>query len=249
MSRRIAILAALPSELKQLVRGWTRSAAGKHVQLWVHQDAAGDEIVAACAGMGATAVQRAFSAAETRGKLDLVLSVGLAGSTGADLKMGDVSCATEVIDAQTGERFSLTDGDRKLHLATALHTAGSAEKARLRATYGALLVDMEAATVARLAAMRALPLCCIKAVSDTADAVLPEIDRFVDADGQLQIARFGAYLATQPRYWRPVVQLAKGSKLASAALADRLAQFLVHKDLAYTNRTGNFVKGRGDTES
>lgn len=243
LSRRIAILAALPSELKPLVRGWKRASAPRYVSMWTRVDRDGDELVAVCAGMGANAVRRAFQAAEERGKLDLVLSVGLAGATEAGSALGQVSSMGEVIDVQTGERFSLSDGQRTLRLATVAHTADAAEKARLSATYGATLVDMEAATVARLAAMRELPVCVFKAVSDVADAVLPAIDRFVTSDGQLQTARFVAHVALRPRYWGAVAGLAKGSAVASAALAEKLRIFLEHKDWAYTNRTGSFEKG------
>ncbi len=242
MSRRIAILAALPSELKPLVKGWKREMAPRHVSVWTHVDRDGDELLAVCAGMGADAARRAFGAAETDGALDLVMSVGLAGATGAATGLGEVSCLSEVIDVQTGERFALTEGKRKLRLATVAHTADAAEKARLAATYGAVLVDMEAATVARLAAMRSLPMCAFKAVSDAADAVLPNIDRFVNSEGQLQTGRFVAHVALRPRYWGAVAGLARGSRLASAALAEKLRLFLEHKDWAYTNCTGCFEK-------
>lgn len=242
MSRRIAILAALPSELKPLVRGWKKDTATQHVSLWTQIDGDGDELVAACAGMGANAATRAFQAAEARGPLDLVLNVGLAGATGAGAALGAVSSVSEVIDVQTGERYALTEGKRELRLATVVRTAHAAEKARLAATYGAVLVDMEAATVARMAAMRALPMCAFKAVSDEADAVLPDIDRFVTSEGQLRTSRFVAHVAVRPRYWAAVAALARQSKLASAALAVQLRMFLEHKDWAYTNRTGLFEK-------
>ena len=121
-------------------------------------------------------------------------------------------------------------------------TANATEKARLASSYGAALVDMEAATVARLAAMRELPMACFKAVSDTADATLPDLDRFIDHEGQLQLLRFLGYLALRPGFWAPVASLAKSSRMASLGLAEKIAQFLRHKDWAYTNRTGAFEK-------
>ncbi len=242
MSQRIAILAALPAELKPLVRSWKREPAPRYVSMWSQTDAVGDELVAVCAGMGAQAARRAFAAAETTGALDLVISVGLAGATAAGARLGDVSSLTEVVDVQTGERFPLTDSRRKLRIASVVRTADAAEKARLAASYGAVLVDMEAATVARLAAMRGLPMCCFKAVSDTADAALPDIDRFVDREGQLQLPRFVLHLLARPGSWPAVAALARGSKVASEALAGDLREFLQHKDWAYTNRTGQFKK-------
>ena len=200
------------------MRGWQRKDAPGHVALWTRIDEQGDELIAVCAGMGAEAARKAFVAAEASGGLDLVLSVGLAGATGA---------------------AGLTVGS-KLRLATVKRTADGAEKRRLANTYAAVLVDMEAATVARLAMMRSLPMGCFKAVSDAADAMLPEIDRFVDREGQLNLLKFAGYLAMHPRYWRSVVTLARGSSLASEALAGKLTLFLQHKNLEYTNRTGRF---------
>lgn len=248
MKRRIAILAALPLELKPLVQGsdegWKRREAPRQVSLWTRTDEQGDELIAACAGMGAEAARRAFAAAESFGPLDLVLSVGMAGATGAAaLPVGSVSAFTEVIDAATGERFSLGGvTERRLRLATTLRTADAREKQRLAQTYAAVMVDMEAATVARLAAMRDLPMGCFKAVSDAADAELPEIDRFVDSAGQLRTVRFALYLTAHPQYWRAVASLARGSRLASLALANALRSFLAHKDWTYTNRTGQFAR-------
>jgi adenosylhomocysteine nucleosidase len=238
----IAILAALPSELKPLVKGWQRQPAEKYVSLWTKHDESGDELIAACAGMGANAARRAFRAAEERGPLELVVSIGLAGATSSEHHLGEVSAVSVVIDVQTGERFTLTEGKRRLSLATVTQTAGAAEKARLLASYGAVLVDMEAATVARLAAARGLPVCCFKAVSDAAETKLPEIDRFLSSEGQLSLPRFLAHVAVRPASWQGLVRLAKNSKQGSEALAVRVREFLAHKDWQYTNRTGHFAR-------
>jgi adenosylhomocysteine nucleosidase len=230
-----------------MVKGWQRQSAGKYVSLWTKRDADGDELVAACAGMGANAARRAFCAGEEGGPLDLVISVGLAGATSSEHRLAEVSALSVVVDVQTGERFCLTEGQRRLSVATVTQTAGAAEKARLLASYGAALVDMEAATVARLAAMRNVPMCCFKAVSDAAETKLPEIDRFVDSEGQLSLPRFLAHLALRPGTWPSVMHLARSSKRASEALAVRLDEFLAHKDWQYTNRTGQFAKLAADT--
>src|SRR5690242_16370648 len=110
---RIAIIAAMPGELKPLVKGWrpvrikTRGA-----RMWT--SSRGEDVwIAVCAGMGAEAARRAFALAESDGALDLVLSVGWAGSIHAGAKAGSVQVPTFVIDAKTGERFSLTNGKRK----------------------------------------------------------------------------------------------------------------------------------------
>ena len=62
------------------------------------------------------------------------------------------------VDLRTGERFAAdgaAEGDP--WLVTSPGVAGAAEKRRLAADYQAGLVDMEAAAIARLAAMRGIP--------------------------------------------------------------------------------------------
>ncbi len=125
---RIAIIAALPGELKPLVRGWERVLSPtKGISIWL-KTAGEDEYIAVCGGMGTAAAIRSFAAAEHIGTLDMVLSVGWAGALDDGMKPGHCYIASEVIDALTGERFSLTDGKRKQRLVTTPRVADEAEK-------------------------------------------------------------------------------------------------------------------------
>ncbi len=236
---KIAIIAAVPMELKHLVRGWEPVRdVGRFAQSWTRADPAGDTLVATCAGMGADAARRAFVLAERDGALDLVLSVGLAGATDASLRVGAVAVLSEVIDSNTGERFTLTDGKRRLRIASLAQVADATEKRRLFATYGAVMVDMESATIARMAQQRQVPMCCIKAVSDEVDAVLPDFSPFL-RDGRLRMLPFLGSVAMRPRQWGPLVRLGRSSSVASNALDAAIGRFLIHKDWVRVNRTGS----------
>ena len=234
---RIGIIAALPGELKPLVRGWRRVPSPKYVQIWSHNSGA-DQVIAACSGMGTEAALRSFAAIESSGPLDVVLSVGWAGALEQQIEPGRCYVLTEIIDSQTGERFPLTSGNRKLRLVTTPRVADQAEKYRLWQTYGAVLVDMEAAAVARLARMRSLPMCCFKAVSDGIEARLPDLNPFIDPHGQLRLLAFLAHVGIRPRYWLPLLHLGRNSAKAAEALALTITKFLQTKDVEGTNRTG-----------
>jgi adenosylhomocysteine nucleosidase len=235
---RVAIIAALPGELKPLVRGWDRLASPvKSLSIWVKTEG-DDEYIAVCGGMGVQAALRSFTAAEHIGTLDMVLSIGWAGALDEAMMPGHCYIASEVIDVRTGERFSFTDGERKLRLVTTPRVADEAEKLRLRSSYGAALVDMEAAAVARLAQMRDIPICCFKAVSDGKDAKLPDLNRFIDPQGQLQLLPFLAYVAVRPNYWGALMRLGSTSRMAAEALAASVRRFLQEKNVERTNRTG-----------
>jgi adenosylhomocysteine nucleosidase len=235
---RVAIIAALPGELNPLVKGWDRvPSPTKGISLWV-ANAGDDEHVAVCGGMGTAAALRAFAAAEHVGTLDLVISAGWAGALEDGVKPGHCYIASEVIDSLTGERFSLTDGNRRQRLVTTPQVVSEAEKTRLWDTYGAVLVDMEATAVCRLAQIRGIPVCCFKAVSDDRDAKLPDINPFIDQSGQMRMLPFLGYVALRPQYWGSLIQLGKTSSIAAKALATTIRAFLEHKDVDRTNRTG-----------
>ncbi len=235
---RIGIIAALPGELKPLVRGWERvPSPTRGISLWIKAEG-DDEYIAVSGGMGTPAVLRAFAAAEHIGTLDMALSVGWAGALDDAMKPGQCYIASQVIDTLTGERFSLTDGNRKLRLVTTPRVADQAEKKRLRNTYGAALVDMEASSVARLAQIRNIPFCCFKAVSDGPGAPLPDLNPFIDEYGQLRMFAFLAHVALSPQYWGSLMQLGTTSKRAAEALAVTITKFLEQKDVDRTNGTG-----------
>jgi adenosylhomocysteine nucleosidase len=215
---KIGVIAALPGELKPLVKGWNRlpAAKGSGVQMWETQVGVND-VVAVCAGMGAAAARRAFVAAEFTGAMDVVLSVGWVGALVEECRAGEVYEAFEVVDAQTGERFACSGGTQRL--VTTVRVADAPEKQRLAASYRAAMVDMEAAAVARLAAMRGIPVRSIKAVSDGVGAELPDLNPFIDVNGQMEMMKFLGYVALRPGFWGPLAELGRNSALAAEALA------------------------------
>jgi adenosylhomocysteine nucleosidase len=237
---RIAIIAALPGELKPLVKDWRRiSTSISGTKKWIFSRD-GDTWIAVCAGMGADAALRAYANAVSDGPVDMLLSVGWAGSLHAEVPAGTVQIPTIVIDAQTGEQFSLTEGKRKWRLVTTVRVADESEKARLAATYrGAVLVDMEAATVARLAEMHGIPMLCVKGVSDAVGATLPDLNPFIDRTGQMRMARFLAYIAFRPRYWPSLLHLGKNSARAAEAMRDLILEFMREKNVEKLIGTGS----------
>jgi adenosylhomocysteine nucleosidase len=100
--------------------------------------------------------------------------------------------------------------------------ASPEQKSKLRESYGAQAVDMEAAAVARAAESRNIPFTAIKAISDTADIDLPPMDRFVNSDGSFLEMRFAWFAAIRPWLWPQVARLAANSRRASHALCREL---------------------------
>ncbi len=219
---RVVFIAALEREVSGFVRGWTRVSAERGVSCWVSERA-----VVVCGGMGAgraaMAVDAALRLGETRrlGEACKLISVGWAGACRAGMRVGEIVEADVVIDARTGERFfPQMRGEFGLRgpVVTVAAAAGRREKARLAASYNAAAVEMEAAAVARAARVRELPFGSIKAISDEVEFEMPEMGEFVGADGRVREAAFGLHVALRPRLWRPVMGMARGSRLAAERL-------------------------------
>ncbi len=222
---RVAMVAAFPGELQSLVRGWPHSTRNG-VQFWAQRNPE-EEWIAACAGAGQAAATRAFAAIEDGGPVDLLFSVGWAGSLRADLAPGSAHNLAGVIDVRTGERFRCEAGAGELWMATSPRVADRQEKHRLAAAYPAALVDMEASAVARLAAMRGIPFYCIKGVSDGPDDRLPDFNAFLAANGHFQTARFLVFAVARPIYWPALIRMGENSKKASQKIAESLLDFLL----------------------
>ncbi|MFP5226576.1 MAG: hypothetical protein ACLGXA_03020 [Acidobacteriota bacterium] len=216
---RIALIAALPSELRPLVHHWTRQggiATGRIGTL---------DAVAIAAGMGEAAVLRACEAV-LGARPDTLVSLGYAGSLSCGLRAPDAVAVREIIDARTGESFAATTlseqpakGLKPQRLVTVDHVVNPEEKRLLAVKHEATLVDMEAATVARFAQQHDLGFVCIKAITDGPNDELPDFNRFTTPEGRLRTAAFAAWALFRPQYWRVLGELEKNSRAAAQHLA------------------------------
>ena len=221
---RAAIIAALPGEVKPLVRGWQHvHRNGVHIWSWRHDEG---EWVATCAGAGQDAATRAFAEVEKDGAISFVISTGWAGALSDEFKPGQVYTVSGVIDARTGERFRVATWSVELWLATSPKVADEQEKRRLATAYQAGLVDMEAASIARLAQMRNIPFNCMKGVSDRLSDRLPDFNRFISKHGQFKLSQFVIFALLHPRYWRTLIRMGENSKRAAQSIAESLLNFL-----------------------
>lgn len=210
--KRIAIIAALPGELKPLVRGWERRGH----DLWAGR-VANCEAVAIAGGIGAAAARRAAERALGEFKCSVLVSYGWAGALTCAVKPPQACAISEVIDAGTGERF-VTDHPGGYRLITLDRVARADEKRGLAAQHQAVLVDMEAAAVARVAAAGSVSFYCFKGISDGYNDRLPDLSRFIDGEGRLRMAALLAHVAMRPKYWASMQRLGMNSGAAATAL-------------------------------
>ena len=215
---RVAIVAALEREVRSLVREWRvheQEAGGRRFRFFEK-----DDVVVVCGGIGAEAARRAAEAVIVLYAPKVVCSVGFAGALDPGLRVADIIQPGRVVNAGDGSSVKLNRGEGVLVSFGAV--ASAAQKAKLRASFGAKAVDMEAASVARAAEARGVGLAVVKVISDEFDFSFPAMERFVDPSGRFLEGRFAWFVAVRPWLWSRVLQLARNSGRASRALCDWL---------------------------
>ncbi len=219
---RVAFVAALEREVRPLMNHWRlneREHDGRRFRFFDN-----DEAVLVCGGIGAEAARRAAEAVIVLYAPAIVYSVGYVGALDPELKVGDVLRPARVIDASDGSSVQIAGG--KGVLVSHALVASAAQKSRLRESFGAQAVDMEASGVARAAEARAVRFDAVKVISDEFDFELPATDRFVDTEGHFQETRFAIYVALRPWLWPRVIRLGRNSKRATRVLCEELQKLI-----------------------
>lgn len=233
MLDKVAIVAAMEREVMPLVRCWkvrTLEHAGRKYRLFENGNAA-----LICGGIGADAARRATEAAIQEMRPTRVISVGFAGALDPALKVADVVEPGIVINASDGARTEIGSGEYALVSYSGV--AGKDQKRRLREAYGAALVDMESAAVARGAEARGVEFGALKVISDDAEFAMLDVSHFVTPYGGFQLGGFLLHLAVRPWLWGTTVTLARNSAKASRALSDAISDYL-EREAVSTHASG-----------
>jgi len=215
---RVAIVAALEREMRPLIKGWRvsqREVSGRRFRFFEK-----DAFVVVCGGIGAEAARRAAEAVIASYAPTVLYSVGFAGGLDPALKVGDVVQPRRVVNASDGSSINFAQGDGVL--VSFGSVANPAQKAKLKDSFQAHAVDMEAAAVARSAEARGAAFVVVKVISDEFDFNFPAMERFVDPNGQFMEGRFALFTTLRPWLWARVARLSRNSNRASRALCDRL---------------------------
>jgi adenosylhomocysteine nucleosidase len=215
---RVAFVAALEREVRPLIKDWRVTEKvfdGRRFRFF-----AKDDSVMVCGGIGAEAARRAAEAVIANYAPTVIYSAGIAGALDPALKVGDVVHPRRVVNAGDGSSVNLDKGEGVL--VTFGSVASPEQKAKLRDSFGAQAVDMEAAAVARAAEARGIGFAVVKVISDEFDFSFPSMERFIDSDGQFLKGRFAWFTALRPWLWPQVARLARNSNCASLALCSWL---------------------------
>ena len=227
-SSKIAVIAAVPSEMKGLFAGvkpeggFAGKGPGKETVAGTFR---GRPVVLSVSGVGPSCATETTRALLERYEVDAVLSIGYAGGLGSGLNLGDVVIGRRVFRrhgdgdgswavAKSMEPF---DGDERLvrhAVETARRTgmsyrvgdmltvdrvvAGSEAKASLAAITGLCSVDMESAEVARCAQEKGRAFLALRVISDRRDQSLGEVLRLGHWWKKRDVSRLVRHLALRP---------------------------------------------------
>jgi len=225
MSDPVLFVAADPRELTAWVNQWESVHPVALAVNWARAGKWKGRAVAAIAnGVGA---ERAFTAAIMAGKISAVCSTGFCGALDDKLDIGDVVMATEVKNGSQTYPASLPRGPQAVlgPVASIDHVAQTAsEKSSLRET-GAVIVEMEAAGVARAAEDLGVPFYCVRAVSDLATEDLAnDFNAALTSDGNFSLIRLITGALARPRQrFSELLRLQRRTTIASKKLGDFLA--------------------------
>jgi nucleoside phosphorylase len=215
---RVAIVAALEREVRPLTKHWRVNEKEHDGRRWRFFE--NNELVLVCGGIGADAARRAAEAVIVLYGPRVIYSAGYAGALDPRFKVGEVIRAARVVNAGDGSSVQIPGGDGVLVSYAAV--ASPEQKAKLRESYQAQAVDMEAAAVARAAEARSVTFSALKVISDEVDFNFPPTDHFVDSEGRFHEMGFACFVAMRPWLWLPVMRLARNSGRASRVLCEEI---------------------------
>jgi adenosylhomocysteine nucleosidase len=221
------ISVAAHAEADPLIRRLQLKVAGPGLRSGSHS---GSPVHLLCHGIGAERAVEHVTQAIQSIQPDQLITAGVCGALTERLKIGDVVIPRSLIDGRIGEEFKPT-----LPMATTGQTlvssstlaADAESKARLKTAHAADVVDMESAAIGRLCTRLGLRWACVRAVSDTAEQVVPaDLASLVGEHGESRIGAAIIYALTHPGHIGTLIRLGRATRVAAESLADALESIL-----------------------
>ena len=209
----------------------------------------GESIALVRTGVGKIRAGEALSHVLDHFPISMVISIGYAGGTHADLKTGDLLIADKILAASkdgnapevipitatlTEKAVSLQSGGKFTIFTGCLLTVEQVvhrpeDKKALGETYSAMALDMETSELAKIVAEKEVPFLSVRAISDTVEDELVDVSSFVEPDGEISRLKAGWYVLTHPTSLRKFIALKDIAQMATKNLTEFLIEFLQKK--------------------
>ncbi len=201
----IAVTFALPTESSAFTRTPTATRP------------CAEEVVVVHTGVGARSCEKRLAEFLKRKTPRLLISSGFCGGTSDDLKPGDIVVAENY---STPALLKQVRARPSIHLGTLFSSErvidAVQDRYQIGRTQGAITIDMETETIARLAGEVHIPLLSLRAVSDSPQWPFPAPPTVL-FDLEAQRTRYWPLLSYLARHPRAVISLAAFSRQIAAA--------------------------------
>lgn len=211
----LVVVAAMPRELRPLVRALRlRPAAVNRLPAWSARG-----VLAVAVGVGPT--RAAAGAERALGEVTArqVWITGVAGGVDPSCRVGDLVRPATVVDVRSGAVLVPTrSGPHAGSLATLeriyLPAADPAGAAAVRLPDGTTAVDMETAAIAAVCETKGVPWDVVRAVSDVAGTLTPEVASLLRPDGRADVPAAVRLVLRHPTALVRLVRLGRGTAMA-----------------------------------
>jgi adenosylhomocysteine nucleosidase len=215
---RVGVLAPMKIELRSVVKAFSLQPAQIN-GVKVHTGVVGNaDVVATTTGIGTALATSATERLLGLGEFDRVMVVGVAGSVGPTLGIGDVLIPEVVVDGNTLNEYRPAPIDGPAPRGS-IHTSDDfiVDPARLAQLIakGVIAVDMETGSVAAVCAQRDVPWSTVRAISDRAEDGDEEMIAMANSDGSPNGKAVLRYFARHPNRIPYMLKVGRGGLTAS----------------------------------
>lgn len=225
MNQPLLFVAADRREIELFVRRWSSVTQLELPVHWARRGIwRGRDVIAIANGMGVRRAQEGVRAVLGSNEgFAGICSAGTCGALVPGLEIAEVVVGTSVIDDSL--KWAANDpagsATRKGVVLTSRHIARTAEEKRKLSAMGAIIVEMEAAGIAGVAAELVVPFYCIRSVSDLAnESFFFDYESFVRKDGRMDIGKIMLAAIRHPVRGLPeLMRLQRRSAKAAEGLA------------------------------
>ncbi len=244
MSGRALVLAAMPRELRPLVRrlGLRPTKLGG-VPAWGRED-----VIASAVGVGPALAGAGTALVLEEVAPDSVLVTGVAGALDASLRVGDTLRPARVVDVRTGTVFTPSRGRGGTGVLATVErmplvgTGPAGHSTTPPIPDEATAVDMETAAIAAVCEARAVPWGVVRAISDVAGTLTPRIASLLLPDGRADIPGAVRMVLADPRTLGRLVRLGRDAARAARAVTGEVMvelELVTTRDLRRRDDRGN----------
>ena len=175
-------------------------------------------------GVGKTEAQNKVEALLAEGcRPRQIIVSGFAGALRANLQVGEVIVASEVVDESGNHWATSWPAERSGRVLTSAQMIGEPDQKRmLGEKHQADVVDMESSAVAEVCQRHGIPFGCVRVVSDDVTKPLSQRLMTLVESGRVSLWRLLQLVLRSPKMGVELVRLARQTRFAADRLTERL---------------------------